>query len=169
MGFDRAQIHEGMAVRTSTGQPLGKVIAANDRTFRVERRDPTGLRRYPVRYTDVEAIVEDSIVLRVDESDLRKRNEGDPRISGDTPRVAVERDTMQMGAGEVSSRYEEHTIRVSEDGAKVERRNLSQRAFGTEEHGRQQTVDECEEDTSDRTLAPDALPAGVGGSGSEHP
>lgn len=165
--FDRTQIHEGMAVRAATGHKLGRVVSADEGTFRVERRGLLGVRRYPVRYTDIQAIDEEGVVLRVDEDELRIREEGDARISGDVAEVSVERDSLQMG-GEEETRYEEYSIRVSEDGGTVERRSVTQHLGGSEEHARQRTVEEAPPGEPESSLAPDALP-GTNGGTSEHP
>lgn len=165
--FDRTQIREGMAVRASTGQKLGKVIGSDEGTFRVERRGLLGVRRYAVRFTDVQAIDGGEIVLRVEEDDLRARDQGDARITGDTPRISVERDSMRIEGNGVT-RYEEYTVRVSEQNGSIERRTIRQAIGGIEEHAQQRPVEEYPEDTEDGSRAPDTLPVDEGGS-PEHP
>lgn len=86
--FQRSNIKEGMTVRSSDGEKLGKVFAIGDDAFQIEK----GLffpKDYIVRYAEVSDIRDGDIILTHGKESLRRLGEGESYSTADTSGVPI--------------------------------------------------------------------------------
>lgn len=139
--FDRSQIQEGMTVRSSDGDKLGRVYAIGDTEFFIEK----GLffpKDYACRYSDITDIRNGEIHLLHGRESLRKASEAEPVRTyetgagtteaglGTSPVTGVGTGVIPpaygTGAGErtVSARSEEVTVPVQHEELDVLKREV---------------------------------------------
>lgn len=86
--FQRSDIKEGMTVRSSDGEKLGKVFAIGDDAFQIEK----GLffpKDYIVRYAEVSDIRDGDIILTHGKESLRRLGEEERYGTADTTGVPI--------------------------------------------------------------------------------
>lgn len=124
---DCSSLHIGMAVLDPAGKAAGVVVYVDDCDFEFEHKGLFSHRLYRAHYQDIREVRSEALVLSVELSELKHRppepHKGRPGVTGDevgTTPVTRQTDT-DPGASPVRqpitfSRFEEHTIGISEDG-----------------------------------------------------
>jgi uncharacterized protein (TIGR02271 family) len=92
------RIQKGMAVYSSDGERLGKVVAVREETIVVEKGFffPTD---YTCRVSDIASVRGDEVILRLAKAELQgdqRRDEGEDRLAGERSAIAQEGSTQDV-------------------------------------------------------------------------